>query len=98
MSQELATAKVRAPRTIESISQRLCARSVDLAWFRTRWSESSCLAEAAQYPDKGISSTADAMAKGALMGARGNSGVILSQIWRGLRQSLRGKKFIKAKG
>ncbi|GAI56951.1 unnamed protein product, partial [marine sediment metagenome] len=33
-----------------------------------------------------------AMAKGALMGARGNSGVILSQIWRGLAQGLAGKE------
>ena len=29
---------------------------------------------------------------GALMGARGNSGVILSQIWRGLAKSLKGKE------
>ena len=33
-----------------------------------------------------------AMADGALMGARGNSGVILSQFWRGLAQSLAKKK------
>ncbi len=32
-----------------------------------------------------------AFARGALMGARGNSGVILSQIWRGLSQSLEEK-------
>lgn len=34
---------------------------------------------------------AEAMAQGALMGARGNSGVILSQILRGLAQGLEGK-------
>ncbi len=34
---------------------------------------------------------ADAMAKGALMGARGNSGVILSQIVRGIALGLKGK-------
>lgn len=32
----------------------------------------------------------EAIAKGALMGARGNSGVILSQLWRGFAQGLRG--------
>jgi DAK2 domain fusion protein YloV len=36
------------------------------------------------------------MAKGALMGARGNSGVILSQIWRGLAQGLEGKESFTA--
>ena len=32
------------------------------------------------------------IAQGALMGARGNSGVILSQIWRGLAAELAGKE------
>ena len=32
------------------------------------------------------------VAQGALMGARGNSGVILSQIWRGLAAELAGKE------
>ncbi len=32
------------------------------------------------------------LAQGALMGARGNSGVILSQIWRGLAQALKEKE------
>jgi DAK2 domain fusion protein YloV len=32
---------------------------------------------------------ADTLAQGALMGARGNSGVILSQIWRGLAKALK---------
>ncbi|MCW5877749.1 MAG: DAK2 domain-containing protein [Anaerolineales bacterium] len=33
----------------------------------------------------------NALAQGALMGARGNSGVILSQIWRGFARSVQGK-------
>ncbi len=43
-----------------------------------------------------VFSMAEAIARGALMGARGNSGVILSQIWRGLKQSLRDKETIDA--
>ncbi len=54
------------------------------------------LAEAVQLTDGSISSTAEAIAKGALMGARGNSGVILSQIWRGFSQGLGEKKTITA--
>ena len=42
--------------------------------------------------DSRASAIAQALAKGALMGARGNSGVILSQIWRGLAQDLADKK------
>lgn len=44
--------------------------------------------------NKGIKSLGDAskkLAKGALMGARGNSGVILSQILRGISKGLEGK-------
>ncbi len=52
----------------------------------------SSLEEAYQAPDLSASSVAQAMARGALMGARGNSGVILSQIWRGLAQGLQEKK------
>lgn len=37
---------------------------------------------------------ADAFARGLLMGARGNSGVILSQLFRGFSRSLAGKKVI----
>jgi len=44
--------------------------------------------------DSGASQVAQAMAKGALIGARGNSGVILSQIWNGLAQGLEGKETI----
>ena len=37
---------------------------------------------------KNIGQLARAIARGALMGARGNSGVILSQIWRGFARAL----------
>jgi len=52
----------------------------------------SSIEDAYRAPDRSASAVAQAMAKGALMGARGNSGVILSQIWRGLAQSLAGKE------
>ena len=39
-----------------------------------------------------VSAVAQAMAKGALMGARGNSGVILSQFWSGLAKGLAEKE------
>jgi DAK2 domain fusion protein YloV len=48
--------------------------------------------EAGRYTDGSASSVAHALAKGSLMGARGNSGVILSQIFRGLAQGLDGKR------
>lgn len=38
--------------------------------------------------DLNLGKTAHAIAHGALMGARGNSGVILSQLWRGFARSL----------
>jgi len=41
--------------------------------------------------DNQVSSVAKSLAHGALMGARGNSGVILSQFWRGLAKGLEGK-------
>src|SRR5260221_7134657 len=37
-----------------------------------------------------VSKVAAAVAQGALMGARGNSGVILSQVWRGFARGLDG--------
>ncbi len=57
----------------------------------------SSLDEASKVDERSISSVAQAMAKGALMGARGNSGVILSQIWRGLANSLSEKETIDGK-
>jgi DAK2 domain fusion protein YloV len=56
----------------------------------------STMEEAFRAPDHSASGVAHAMAKGALMGARGNSGVILSQIWRGLAQGLDGKEKFNA--
>ncbi|MFC1908518.1 DAK2 domain-containing protein [Chloroflexota bacterium] len=56
----------------------------------------STLEEAYRAPDHSAAGVAQAMAKGALMGARGNSGVILSQIWRGLAQSLADKESLEA--
>jgi len=52
----------------------------------------SSIEEAYRAPDQSASAVAQAMANGALMGARGNSGVILSQIWRGLAQGFAGKE------
>jgi len=52
----------------------------------------SSIEEAYRAPDRSASAVAQAMARGALMGARGNSGVILSQIWRGLAQGLAEKE------
>ena len=40
---------------------------------------------------RNISDMAGAVSKGALMGARGNSGVILSQLWRGFARGVHGK-------
>ncbi len=57
----------------------------------------SSVEEAYQSGNSTVSSVAQAVAHGALMGARGNSGVILSQIWRGIAQSLKGKKSLSGK-
>jgi len=51
----------------------------------------SIMAEAAACLDTDTSAVAEAMAHGALMGARGNSGVILSQMMRGLAKGFAGK-------
>ena len=52
----------------------------------------SSMEEAYRAPDNSSSAIAQAIARGALMGARGNSGVILSQILRGLAQDIAGKE------
>lgn len=44
--------------------------------------------EIAQSGERNVGKMAHAVAQGALMGARGNSGVILSQLWRGFARSL----------
>ncbi|NLF02747.1 MAG: DAK2 domain-containing protein [Anaerolineales bacterium] len=50
--------------------------------MQSAWSEIEAL------QDQNVGRVARQMAHGALMGARGNSGVILSQIWRGLARGL----------
>lgn len=45
-------------------------------------------------PEREVGLIAHKVAHGALMGARGNSGVILSQIWRGLARELDGKAIL----
>jgi len=52
----------------------------------------SSMEEAYRAPDNSTSAIAEAVAHGALMGARGNSGVILSQILRGLAKDMAGKE------
>jgi len=56
----------------------------------------STMEEAYRATDHSASAVTQAMAKGSLMGARGNSGVILSQILRGLAQSLAEKETFTA--
>jgi len=48
----------------------------------------SSIEESYQVANGSVSAVAQAVARGALIGARGNSGVILSQIWNGLAQGL----------
>ncbi|MBI2854232.1 MAG: DAK2 domain-containing protein [Chloroflexi bacterium] len=52
----------------------------------------SAVEEAYRAQDDTIDSIAKAMAHGALMGARGNSGVILSQIFRGISRSFQNRE------
>jgi DAK2 domain fusion protein YloV len=54
----------------------------------------SSIEEAYRAGDSNASLVAQALARGALMGARGNSGVILSQIWSGLTKGFQEKKSI----
>ncbi len=57
----------------------------------------SSVEEAYRAPDHSTAGVAQALAKGALLGARGNSGVILSQIWRGLAEGLAEKEVISGR-
>jgi DAK2 domain fusion protein YloV len=57
----------------------------------------SVMEEASKVSGSGASQMAQAMTKGALLGARGNSGVILSQIWHGFASSLDEKEAIDGK-
>ena len=54
----------------------------------------SAYAEIADLGHHNVGQMAAAVAQGALMGARGNSGVILSQLWRGFARALHGKDVI----
>lgn len=56
----------------------------------------SAMDEIASLNERSISKVAHAIAHGALMGARGNSGVILSQLWRGFARSLDGRDTMDA--
>ena len=52
--------------------------------------------EIAEAGHRSAGEMAAAVAKGALMGARGNSGVILSQLWRGFARGLHGAETVDA--
>jgi DAK2 domain fusion protein YloV len=54
----------------------------------------TALAELEKVPEDSVSSVAGALAMGSLLGARGNSGVILSQLFRGFARSLEGKAVV----
>jgi hypothetical protein len=56
----------------------------------------SAWAEIEDSPERNVGRVAHDMAHGALMGARGNSGVILSQIWRGFSRSLDEKDILRS--
>lgn len=57
----------------------------------------SALKEIQKVRDKNADTIAEAAANGSLMGARGNSGVILSQILRGFARSIKSKDKINAR-
>ncbi|HET7522122.1 MAG TPA: DAK2 domain-containing protein [Bacillales bacterium] len=57
----------------------------------------SGLKEMERDPSDKVGQAAEALSKGLLMGARGNSGVILSQLFRGFSRSLSGKTDIRVK-
>ncbi|MDQ3704121.1 MAG: DAK2 domain-containing protein [Chloroflexota bacterium] len=52
--------------------------------------------QVAESPSHSAAEIAAGLSHGALMGARGNSGVILSQIWRGFAEGIAGKERISA--
>ncbi len=57
----------------------------------------SAVREGEKNQDLALGKVAKAISKGALMGARGNSGVILSQIFRGIARELEGKEKASSK-
>jgi DAK2 domain fusion protein YloV len=52
--------------------------------------------EIADSPERNLGKMAHKVAQGALMGARGNSGVILSQLWRGFARAMDEKPYLDA--
>ncbi len=54
--------------------------------------------EISQLGHRNVGDMAAAISQGALMGARGNSGVILSQLWRGFSRSLHGQEVLNGAG
>ncbi|APM38750.1 DAK2 domain-containing protein [Clostridium kluyveri] len=56
----------------------------------------SAVVEISNVKGKSIDNVSKDLAKGALMGARGNSGVILSQIFRGISKGLQGKNKVNS--
>ena len=60
--------------------------------MQSAWNEIAGTAE------NSVSAVAHALAHGALMGARGNSGVILSQLWRGFARSVDNMSTVDARG
>jgi len=56
----------------------------------------SAVLEVSNSKDSSIESISKQLARGALIGARGNSGVILSQIFRGIAKGLQGKKQVNS--
>ncbi|MEX2160334.1 MAG: DAK2 domain-containing protein [Anaerolineales bacterium] len=57
----------------------------------------SAMEEIKNLPEDKADDMLNALAQGALMGARGNSGVILSQLWRGFARSVQGKPSLNSK-
>lgn len=57
----------------------------------------SALKEIKKVKDKNVEAVSEAAANGSLMGARGNSGVILSQLLRGMAKGIKGKTSLDTK-
>ena len=58
----------------------------------------SAVRQVSEQPLDTVQAVGDALSKGALRGARGNSGVILSQLFRGFAKGLSGLSTVDAKG
>jgi hypothetical protein len=58
----------------------------------------SAFDEIANSPERNFGKMAHSVAHGALMGARGNSGVILSQLWRGFARAVDNQDYLDAPG